>query len=393
MGKKLKINCATCDVRNLREEVLQAYDSVSINCTSILATPESKALMSRYSVQMNCADVLVVGSEVKVKTINGKAQIKASDAAGEPFYYVVNGMLEIEPGTEKFMEKCVGLKVNGMVLYPESMAGHLGMMDVNGKSVSYPDEAIVLKNNAVVDRAFALRAKNRLYWSAKRMILVDAKLDGAVLEQKGARFAAAEAIIAESLVESLIGLIDERTQIVIVPDGTAVIMDDITLDDTCLERYGRKMYVAGDVSVEENCAGAVKELEYLYVEGDMEVAANVKKAVLEKTEFIDGELKVYYGTVLRNMSQVNVTAKLLELENDGVSIVDCAVVKLNADVSGEMIRKMLRLQDCDVVECSGAQYASVMAVSENVGVIQTDMREEPEEDRDVVKINTANYVM
>ena len=75
MGKNLKINCATCDVRNVQEDFLAAYDSIKINCADILATPESQKLMSRYNVKMNCADMLVVGNDVKVKTINGKARI------------------------------------------------------------------------------------------------------------------------------------------------------------------------------------------------------------------------------------------------------------------------------------------------------------------------------
>ena len=37
----------------------------------------------------------------------------------------------------------------------------------------------------------------------------------------------------------------------IVPDGTAVVRDDVTLDQGTLRRHGSKLYVIGDVTVPE----------------------------------------------------------------------------------------------------------------------------------------------
>ena len=396
MGKKLKINCATCDIRNVREDVLAAYDSVSINCAAILATPEAQALMSRYMVKMNCADVLVLESDVQVKNINGKAQIKATDAA-EPFCYIINGMLEIEPGTQAIMEKCVGMVVNGMVLYPQSMSGFLGRITVNGKATCYPDEAVLLKKEAVIDRVFALRAKERLYWAAKRLIMVDPKLDGEALAKKGARFSAPEAIIAESKVESLIDLIDEKTEIIIVPDGTKVVNDDVQIDETALLRFGKKLYIIGDVTVEPDAAGAVEQLEYLNIRGDVVTAANVRSELLKKAEDIDGEIHVYYGKVFRDVPELKIDESLLALEEDGITAVACAIVKIDPQVPSRLIREKLHIMDCAVVECTPEQQAAVRSVCENVPVIgdlkdHTEEMEE-EDDADTVKINTANYVM
>ena len=394
MGKNLKINCATCDVRNVREAYLQAYDSVRINCASILATPESQALMGKYNVMMNCADVLVVGSDVKVKTINGKARIGAEETAMEPCYYIVNGMLEIEAGAEAVLEKCLGIRVNGMVLYPQSLAGRLGMMEVNGKVECYPDEAVLLKKDAVIDRVFVLRAKEKLYWAAKRLIMVDPRLDGEALAKKGVKFSAPEAIIAESKVESLIDLIDEKAEIVIVPDGTVVVNDDLELNKAALERYGRKLYVLGDVTAEQGAAEAVEPLEYLNVRGDVTTAANVMEALLAKTESIGGELHVYQGKVFRNVPEMKVSTDLLELEAEGVTLVECACVRIDPQVTAPLIREKLRILECAAVECTPEQRAAVSLVSQNVPFIgNLEDEEKEEEDENTVKINAANYVM
>lgn len=394
MGKNLKINCATCDTRNVREDFLQAYDSIKINCANILATPESQALMSRYAVAMNCAEVLVVDTDVKVKTINGKARIGAGDSAMEKCYYIVNGMLEIEPGSEQVLQKCQGIRVNGMVQYPKSMAGILGMMEVNGKAVCYPDEAVLLKKDAVIDRFFSLRARERLYWASKRLIMVDGKLDAQALVKKGTRFSAPEAIIAESKVENLIDLIDEKTEIVIVPDGTAVMNDDVELDETTLQRYGRKLYILGDVTAERTAAGIVEQLEYLNIRGDVITTENVKAKLLEKAEAIEGDIQVYYGKVVRDVPAITVTADLLTMEDAGITLVDCAIVKIAMEVSPELIREKLHILSCAAVECTPEQLAAARFVSENVPVIGGPEEDSGDKDeKNTVKINAANYVM
>ena len=52
----------------------------------------------------------------------------------------------------------------------------------------------------------------------------------------------------------MLGLIDERAELTIVPDGTAVVLDDITLDAAALHRHGKRLYVIGDVTVPENAS-------------------------------------------------------------------------------------------------------------------------------------------
>lgn len=93
------------------------------------------------------------------------------------------------------------------------------------------------KRNAVIDKLFALRAKSSLYCSGRLMIMVDPELDADTLKTKGVTFSTNEAIISQSKVESLIDMIDERAEIIIVPGGTPVVLDDITLDEDTLHRY------------------------------------------------------------------------------------------------------------------------------------------------------------
>lgn len=410
MAKKMIINCSNCDARKVTEETLSAYETIVINASTILVSPATKELMNRYGVVMNCASVTELEADVEVSSVNGSAQIKSTDAAAGKRYLTVNGSLTIGPDTQKVLEQYVGISVNGSVTYPESASAYLAKMTVNGSATSYPDDAIVLKRNAVIDRLFALRAKNSLYWSAKRMIMVDPQLDATVLEKKGATFCSREVIIAESKVEDMIGLIDEKADIVIVPDGTAVVLDDVELNEMTLKKYGTKLYIIGDMKVKEEAAPILPQLEYLNVRGDAVVTEELKQQLVGAITEISGEVKLLKkpkGRHIEDKLSLKLSKWLVEQEPDGISVSDCMTVTLDDDIPNEMILEKLSFSDCMQIKCSPEQEAAVAAVSEDVMNIGQSGGEDGMGIGDVVKgvlggakellntkmVNTSDYVM
>lgn len=395
MEKKTVINTGVCDVRKVSEEALASYGELSINAALVLADSRSRALLAQHSVNLNCAKVLDVEGDVQISTVNGSAQIKSTDVPTGKRYLIVNGSLEIGPDTRQALEQYVGIMVNGSVTYPESLSGALGMLTVNGSTNCYPDGAVVLKRRAVIDRLFALRAREALYWAGKRLVMVDPRLDPAALEAKGARFSAREAILAESKVEGLIGLLDEKADIIIVPDGTAVVQDDVTLDSGTWKKYGSKLYIIGDLTVEQEGAAALEGLEYLNVRGDVLVAENLKDLLLEKAQEIQGEVTVLKtrGLTLRNQPMVRVTRRMLEREPEGVLVVDCSMVKLDKDVEEQLILGRLSIFDCSMVECTRDQEDAVTAVSRDVSQIGDEEEEDNFVGDQVKRINAAEYVL
>ena len=372
MAKKMVINCSNCDARKVTEETLSAYETIVINAATILVSPETKELLNRHGVAMNCASVLELDADVEVSTINGSAQIKSSDVVSGRKYLTVNGSLEIGSGTEKVLEQYVGISVNGTVTCPESVSAQLGKIKVNGTTNCYPDDAIILKRSAVIDRLFALRAKNSRYWSSRRMIMVDPQLDAAVLEKKGATFCAKEVIIAESKVEEMIDLIDEKADIVIVPDGTAVVLDDVELDEMTLKKYGTKLYIIGDLKVREEAAAVLPQLEYLNIFGDALVVEELKPQLMEAITQIDGDVRILKkpkGRYIEDKMSLRLSKWLVEQEPDGISVSDCMKVTLDPDISCDLILERLSFSDCMEIKCSPEQEAAVSAVSEDVMAI------------------------
>lgn len=398
MAKKLLINCASCDARKIREDDYAHYEAININTSALFTSPEAKAVLNRLPVSIDCANVIELEGDVDLRSVNGRGEIRSEDAVPErKFYMLVNGVLNIGPDTHKQLAQCVGMTINGALKCPESVYASLSGVMINGSVACYPDGAIVLKRNAVIDGLFALRAKSALYWAERRMIMVDAELDAEALKNKGASFSAKEVIIARSKVEAMLGLIDERAELTIVPDGTAVVLDDITLDAAALHRHGERLYVIGDVTVPEN-ASALDELEYLNIRGDARVPEQHREKFLDKLADISGEVKLARpkGASIVDKPIVKVTKWMLEQQPAGIEVIDCAVVKIADDIPKELLAERLRIEDCGVVKCGEELEDTIAMVCENVGRIggESDSVMAVLKDMTETKfINAAEYIL
>lgn len=398
MAKKLLINCASCDARKIREDDYAHYEAININTAALFTSPEAKAVLNRLPVSIDCANVIELEGDVDLRTVNGRGEIRSEDAVPErKFYMLVNGVLNIGPDTRKQLAQCVGMTINGALKCPESVYASLSGVMINGSVACYPDGAIVLKRNAVIDGLFALRAKSALYWAERRMIMVDAELDAEALKSKGASFSSKEVIIARSKVEAMLGLIDERAELTIVPDGTAVVLDDITLDAAALHRHGKRLYVIGDVTVPEN-ASALNELEYLNIRGDARVPEQHREKFLDKLADISGEVKLARpkGASIVDKPIVKVTKWMLEQQPAGIEVIDCAVVKIADDIPKELLAERLRIEDCGVVKCGEELEDTIAMVCENVGRIGGESDSVMAGLKDMMEtkfINAAEYIL
>ncbi len=88
--------------------------------------------------------------------------------------------------------------------------------------------------------------------------------------QKGCSFSAPKAILCASLCPVLAPLFPDSTELIIVPDGTAVVEDDLELTASSLRRYGTRLYVLGDAVIPAESADLLAQIEFLHVTGEVE---------------------------------------------------------------------------------------------------------------------------
>lgn len=400
-SKKLIVNAATCDIRNITEETLKNYESICINSAIVISSPEAQALIGRCgNVTMSASSVYVAEEDVKVFSINGNGEIGPENIPTQKTLLTVNGSLTVKPCDPVALDNYVYVSINGRVLCPKSLSGFLSGADVNGSVELYPDGAVLLKSNAAIDRVFALRAKNSIYW-APRLLFLDTAVDAETLRSKGARFEAKKVIIAESLVEKLIDLISEEADVKIVPDGTAFINDDAVLDENLIMRYGTKLYINGDFDVKDGAEQALPKLEYVSVNGNVAIYKEFAeqfftiKPEYDEIKIIDRDSARKYDIVIEDRALFKIDRALLDRCPGGVLISDCALLKIAPDVPGDLITERLSVKDCGVIRCSPEQEVTVSLAAEDYGHICTDDNDadgyEGENDGIVNTINASDY--
>lgn len=385
--KKLNVDAVVLDLRHLTEETLAAYDQCEMDAVFALTNPQAQALLNQYGVKLDVVQSIHCEEDVETTTINGKATLDGTSIPEKKRVMVVNGKLSVKPDGVKALEQYCGIVVNGKLYCPESLASVVtAKCTVNGKLCLYPDDAVILNSTTRLDKMFLLRAQPKLYWAEKLFIAVDPKLDAEALAAKGARFSSQKAILTERNAEILAPLFTEETELMILPDGTAVLEDDLELSAGTLRRYGTRLYVAGDVTVPEGAEELLGRMEYLHVAGDVLLPAALEEAFYGIPDLEYGSLRVLLGHAIVGSPRLKLGKAMLDLYPQGVTCVDCAMVELEETLEPDVIAKKLRFDGCAFVRCTEAQENAVLAVSKDVAKVQArDPR--PEDEQETVRMN------
>ena len=366
--KMLKINAAVCDARQVKESTLAAYDAIEINAALLLADSASQELLHQYPVTCNTVQTLDISGDVKVSQINGRKELgPATSAPTSPTFLMVNGVLDIAPGAGAALSGYVGIQVNGQIICPESLSGLLSGASVNGQIEVYPDDCVRLKRTLVLDRTFSLRARQGTrYFAGRRVVALAKDIDFDKLANMQVSFITRELLVVESLAEAAIPLFSPDTEITILPDGCAYVGDDAKLEEALIRRWGGKLYINGDLILDQSSAPWLEQVSFLHVNGDILAPKSLSKAVCAVASSYH-KLQFIGGLLIRDKISVTVDRAMLESAADGVTLTDCVDVRFQPDVDAELIRqRLVSVVDCVNVLCSDAQRAAVELAAENV---------------------------
>ena len=400
--KKLKINAAICDARNVTEATLESYESVDINAALILVSKDSKELISRYDVNMNAASIQETPADIEVMIQNGKYEITDGTNLSKPVALVVNGKLDITTASQEVLEKFYLIIVNGLVEYPDNIGDKLPNISVNGKTETYPADAIRLKSKFIMDKTFIIRAEAAKYFARSKVVIEDKSLNIDSLVEKGAKFITKKGVIAEELLEKALPLFDLETDIETIPGGYKYISGE-TLKDSLVRKHGPKLYVDGDLTISLEGEKALDKLDSLKVAGTVYLLERLKDKFHDMDSEYD-DVKTIKGFVLGDKPMVSIDSRLISKHKDGITIQDCAAVNIKEDVSPEEIEENLQFIDCASIFCNQEQRSAVESVAEDVAFIDDSGKskagglkaifdESGILDKDTKAVNAATYTM
>lgn len=375
--KNLTIHCDVCDARNIKAEHYEGFEKIKINADFLLVNEKSKPVLHRLPLTCNVDNVLELpdGEEIHLQTINGSYEIGPTTSVQPYTVLTVNGNLTILPGAETIVEQYIKICINGSVRCPQSIASALNCATINGVSVTYPDDCILLSAQFTPDKYFPLRAKeNSRYYVHKRVILDNNEVDLDTLVSKKVHFVTKNLIVSEPLLEKAIPLFDETVDFTVVPAGYRIICEDVTLDRALLTKFGPKLFIDGNLTLKDDSAALCREIEGLIVKGTVFLNQNDLEAFRSIPAEYDA-MEIITGRVFENHLQVKLDNAVLEKSPDGILVKNVVQVTLAADIACDDILEKLTFQNCTSILCTPEQEGSVSAVCTNcvqVGSAEND---------------------
>lgn len=430
MEKHLKVNTAMMDMISTKPETIDAYDEISINCAMCLTTAKTRQLLSKGRIKVNTSAVVDCGNDddVEVVTINGGKKTTAQFAAPQkPTILIVNGGLIIEDSPKKNIDQYRNVIVNGGVLHP--MSFDTSNIHTNGAMIPYPDGATLILRHLDLDNSFIKAAvPGTVYYVQgvpsdmgaigdgnmdelkKTALHATEPLDLELLKSKNIRFYTTWVTAIEENAEQLLKIIDGCIGSTIIPAGYKI-MQGGKLDMLAVRRFGKRIYVEGDLEVQAENSDALAALEGLIVTGNTRIADSVADEFFKKCTKYNG-LTVFKGEWI-NVSDTDYTINtelLNSLENGGTFNIADSTVQIEPDVAPEMLLNKVYeifLNDSTLTVSLNQQNALRKRIHNNdssVNIREYERAKEPEpepapetdsepEEQDILvtKINCAYY--
>jgi hypothetical protein len=400
--KKLVIQAASANLCHASEEFFQQYESIKIQAAAVCTNNRVQVLSARYNCSMESAYVLCLEDDetVDMHCINGSCTISPENQVPSNTMLVVNGSLEILPGSGENLLQYRYIQINGSVLCPRSLSAVLSQKaNLNGSLTTYPDEAHLIRGRLSVDRLFQYRAEpGALYYATGPVYMLEE--EPVLLAEKKVRILAGKALVREEYLEPAMRVLEESVAMIVVPTGSQVIHGTHTLADSTILQHGVRLFVDGDLMVPPSSADALEKLEFLQVTGTVQLCNALQEPFYRVCKKC-GEVVPYGGYTLEGLPSFTVTASILELHPEGITISGCGAVEIPEDISETLLgERVRRISDCGVLFCSSRAQAVLLPVIHDVGQI-TENRDdllaavlpsdEEKSDGDTVFIRAAVY--
>ena len=374
---RLKINCDTCDARKINEDNYTQYSEIIVNTDEMIVDDRSKAILNKLPFNIsadNYKSEEIGVTSAKTRAINGVYEITPSSIVDDNLAIALNGILKIAPGTEEILKKYEKITVNGIILCPKSIAAILPLpsLSLNGMTKVYPDEYVLLDNKYKLDKYFPMRAASGGgYYAALCVYDMDPETDFNMLAEKNVKFSTDKVYIRKGHLSSGLGLFNIEAEVVEIPDNCTLVFDDsCVLDNSFVSSYSTNPYILGNLDISKENIEALRKLESLTVDGTIRINKDCMD-VFESLHATYNKLEVKKGVLLCDRAMLHISRDILEENAEGVTVEDCAIVKLDSNIEPALIKERMVIRDCAKVECTPEQRSAVDQIAKDVALVSS----------------------
>ena len=83
------------------------------------------------------------------------------------------------------------------------------------------------------------------------------------------------------------------------------------------------------------------------------------------------KLEVKKGALLCDRAMLHISRDILEENAEGVTVEDCAIVKLDSNIEPALIKERMVIRDCAKVECTPEQRSAVDQIAKDVALVSS----------------------
>jgi hypothetical protein len=377
---KLIVNAAICDTRKIKAENYENYEAILINSDMMIVNDYSKGVLNRLQVSINSDNTIELSDgeadiDPEVKTVNGPYVITGDTVFAPHTLLKLNGPLTIEKGSEATLRSLEKIVLNGPMTYPRSLGGSLPQIAHNGPTIVYPDDCILLDHTFTVDQYFALRARENARYFVANTVIFSAEADIQTLAAKHVSFLTKLAVFHEDQVNTGVQLVDEKTELRVIPAGAFYVKDDTEINENLVKRGNGNLYIEGDAAFAKDAdlTTLCPQIKKLVVKGKLTVSADQEEA-FRKIPDVEAEELEFCGKSakhrINDLATYYLDKQTVERYKEGIELTDIATLTIDPEIPVEMIYDRLTIWDIALIRCSSEQAGAIGAVSTDVAMIR-----------------------
>lgn len=272
-GSALTMNSDIICMINDREEMLDKYTVITMNCDILIASPAVNAKLLEKGATINTDNTIITDYQGEFLRISGGELGDGADYAGT--YVIVTGDLILRDGGVRAFENTVGAAISGTLYYPDN-CGMNTLAKIQGNKRAYPAGAHVMLGNKSLEQILTEAPVGaNLIWVAGEVSVLEGDAI-ARAKQRGVFITCDRLFSRKGLADSLRDLVEAPEQL-LAPDDH-MITGPLTLSMEASLLYGDKLFIRGAALLEEKDADCLSDFQSIIVKGCASLPKSCAKA-------------------------------------------------------------------------------------------------------------------
>lgn len=395
--KNLEIDAGFVNAMNLTEEIAQMYNKITIDAGALITSDSSQKVLNKYGAEVDAGCVANFPDGTNFICSNGVHTITPSDTVDESTAALINGKLLVEPGCRETIKRYKKIIVNGVAIYPSDIS--VSNLQCNGKTIVYPADARLIDKSVDVDDIFCIRAEeNEKIYATGSIYFIDMDVDLQLLADKKVHLIGEKAFVYQSLLKPALQVLDKKVDVEVIPDGCAIVKNDMELCEDIVERNGSKIYSFGSVFIPAEAKAALEKIEYLRSSENTYVCREIPQDLLKICRAA-GEVILYSGKLFYKQSSITVDENLLNAHPEGISLMKISHISIDPALSVDALKAGLKeIVKCSHISCTSEQKGYISTIAKKISMISCDEQDDkenengqPTKDNNTVYIDTGAY--